>query len=116
MPVFIAEINGEAILSFGAANAEEAQEWVKGEDFRDDLGAYESDGDPVWDGETDIEVRPATSEEAAEWEESRNEAISEGEIEASDEPNDWLLWLIEIDEDEDEDDEEDAESDKPGQK
>jgi hypothetical protein len=47
----------------------------------DRLIAYAStDRKPLWDGKSTIQVREATAAQHAEWEQSRDQAISDGEI------------------------------------
>jgi hypothetical protein len=39
-----------------------------------------TDGKPLWDGKSTIEAREATAAQHAQWEQSRDQAISDGEI------------------------------------
>jgi hypothetical protein len=54
------------------------------------------DGKPLWDGESAIEVREATVAQHAEWKQSRDQAISDGEIDldAGNNPDEWNVYLI----------------------
>jgi hypothetical protein len=56
----------------------------------------DADGKPLWDGESAIQVREATAAEHAEWKRSRDEAISDGEIDldAGDDPDNWEVYLM----------------------
>ena len=54
------------------------------------------DGKPLWDGKSAIQVREATVEQDAEWKRSRDQAISDGEIDldARDDPDNWNVYLM----------------------
>ena len=54
------------------------------------------DGKPLWDGESAIEAREATAAQHAEWKQSRDQAISDGEIDldAGNNPDEWNVYLI----------------------
>jgi len=53
------------------------------------------DGKPLWDGKSTIQVREATAAQHAEWEQSRDQAIADGEINlnAGNDPDDWSLSI-----------------------
>jgi hypothetical protein len=57
-----------------------------------------TDGKPLWDGKSAIQVREANAAQHAEWEQSRDLAISDGEIDldAGDDPDEWNVYLIGI--------------------
>jgi hypothetical protein len=56
------------------------------------------DGKPLWDGKPAIEAREATAAQNAEWEQSRDQAISDGEIDldAGNDPDEWNVYLMSI--------------------
>ncbi len=64
MTVSVAEIGGRAVAALNADCLDEALE-VMGpvSAFAEDAIALESDGAPVWDGETPIHIREAEDEE-----------------------------------------------------
>ena len=49
-------------------------------------------GLPLWDGVTDIQVRPARPDEEAKWRASRAKAIRRGNIEENDVG--WIAFLV----------------------
>jgi len=76
MRTYIAEINGEALIAFRAKGDHEAYDIVneKNGDLQLGLngfnGVVRPDGSPLWDGETEIKVRPATDDEHETWHEA----------------------------------------------
>ena len=94
METYVAEIGGKAVLAF-RAEADDGANAVIDDDrgaMRSDLRALTgTDGNPLWDGKSVIHVRLATATEHAEWEQSRDQAISDGEIDlnAGDDPDEW---------------------------
>jgi hypothetical protein len=72
--VYVAEIKGRGIAAFHADTGSEAERVVRDRVFRDDLMVLASGGLPLWDGVTDIEVRPARPDEEAKWRASRAKA------------------------------------------
>ena len=65
--------------------------------MRSDLKVLvDADGKPLWDGKSAIQVREATAAEHAEWKRSRDQAISDGEIDldARNDPDDWNVYLM----------------------
>jgi hypothetical protein len=55
-------------------------------------------GKPIWDGKSVIQVREATAAQHAEWEQSRGQAINDGEIDldAGNNPDEWNVYLMAI--------------------
>jgi hypothetical protein len=90
--VYVAEIKGRGIAAFHADTGSEAERVVRDRVFRDDLMVLASGGLPLWDGLTDIEVRPARPDEEAKWGASRAKAIRRGNIEANDVG--WVAFLV----------------------
>ena len=52
MAVYVAEIDGRAVVAFNAENDLEAQVVIEDEIFQNDLAVLESRGRPIWDGES----------------------------------------------------------------
>ena len=67
MSVYVAEISGRAIAAFDAADDAEAQVHLADRAFVRDLIVFQSQGRPLWDGVSTIEMRMASPEEAAKW-------------------------------------------------
>lgn len=68
MPVYVAEISGRSIAAFDAADDVEAAEVrLTDKGFRRDLVVLQSQGRPLWDGVSQIQMRPASPEETARW-------------------------------------------------
>jgi len=101
MKTYVASIGEEAILAFRAENDDDAHAMIDDEEgsIRSDLkvliGANEK---PLWDGKAAIQVREATAAQHAEWEQSRDQAISDDEIDldAGDDPDEWSVYLTSI--------------------
>jgi hypothetical protein len=101
MHTYVARIGGNAVLAFRAEDDHQARAIVD-----DPEGSMQSDlkvlvgaeGKPLWDGKSDIQVREATPEQHAEWEQSRDQAIIDGEIDldAGNDPDEWNVYLISI--------------------
>ena len=108
MEVWTAEIAGKPVGVFQAALEADAEEYVRAESFTSELASLESRGTPVWNGKDKITFRKANAGERSQWEKSYAAAVEEGEIDAGEE--DWLQWLIPVDESDD--DEEDEDDDK----
>jgi hypothetical protein len=90
--VYVAEIKGRGIAAFHADTGSDAERLVRDRAFLDDLMVLASGGLPLWDGVTDIEVRPARPDEEAKWRASRAKAIRRGNIEESDVG--WVAFLV----------------------
>jgi len=101
MKTYVARIGEEAVLAFRAENDDEAHEMIDDKDgsVRSDLKVLVgADGKPLWDGKSVIQVREATAVQHAEWEQSRDQAISDEEIDldAGDDPDEWSVYLTRI--------------------
>jgi hypothetical protein len=83
MKTYVARIGGKSVLIFRAGDDDQAQAIIddhKGS-MRSDLQVLVgTDRKPLWDGKATIQVREATAAQHAEWEQSRDQAISDGEI------------------------------------
>ena len=84
MRTYVAEINGEALIAFRAKGDNEAYDIVneKNGDLRRGLNGFNGlvrpDGSPLWNGETEIKVRPATDDEHKTWCEALDAETGEG--------------------------------------
>jgi hypothetical protein len=98
MKTYVAFIGEEAVLAFRAENDDEAHEMIDDTEgsIRSDLKALVgADEKPLWDGKSAIHLREATAAQHAEWEQSRDQAISDEEIDldAGDDPDEWSVYL-----------------------
>jgi hypothetical protein len=101
MKTYVACIGGEAVLAFRAENDDEAQEMIDDQEggIRSDLKTLiGEDETPLWDGKSALQMREATAAQHAEWEQSRDQAISDEEIDlnAGDDPDEWNVYLARI--------------------
>jgi hypothetical protein len=92
MPIYVAVIDGRALVAFYADGSSEAGRHARDPLFRDDLMTLATGGLPLWNGITDVVVRQAFSKEEAEWRSSRAKAISQGNIDSED--NAWTAFLV----------------------
>ena len=90
MTVYVAEIDGRAVVAFSAENDLEAQVEIEDEIFQNDLAVLESGGRPIWDGEAEIHIREAHEGERGKFDSSRAKAILEGEIREG--KRGWCTW------------------------
>ena len=93
----VAIIGGKAVLTFRAVDDDQAHAMIEDQEgsVRSDLKVLvDTDGKPLWDGKSAIQVREATAAQDAEWRQSRDQAISDGEIDldAGDNPDDWNVY------------------------
>jgi hypothetical protein len=91
----------ESGLAFRAEDDDQARAIIETHEgsMRSDLKVLVgTDGKPLWDGKSAIEAREATAAQHAEWEQSRDQAISDGEIDldAGNDPDEWNVYLISI--------------------
>jgi hypothetical protein len=98
MKTYVACIGEVAILAFRAENDDEAHKMVDDKEgiIRSDLRALVgTDEKALWDGKSAIHLRDATTAQHAEWEQSRDQAISDEEIDldAGDDPDEWSVYL-----------------------
>jgi hypothetical protein len=99
MNTYVATIGGKAVLTFRAVDDDQAHAMIDDQEgsVRSDLKVLvDADGKPLWDGKSAIEVRDATADEHAEWKRSRDQAITDGEIDldARDDPDNWNVYLM----------------------
>ena len=84
MRTYVVEINGEALIAFRAEGDNDAHHIVN--ETNGDLqlglngfsGVLRPDGNPLWDGETEIKVRLATNDEHKIWREALDAETGEG--------------------------------------
>jgi hypothetical protein len=101
MNTYVASIGGKSVLAFRAEDDDQARAIIDDPEgsMRSDLQLLVgTDGKPLWDGKSAIQVREANAAQHAEWEQSRDLAISDGEIDldAGNDPDEWNVYLIGI--------------------
>ena len=101
MKPYVASIGGNVVLAFRAEDDDEARAMIDDQDggMRSDLRALVgAEGNPLWDGKSAIQAQEATAAQHAEWEQSRDQAISDDEIDldAGDDPDDGSVYLTSI--------------------
>jgi len=116
MKTYVAEINGEAVMAFRAIDDDDAHDMASDVDgdlqqsLNESSGMVREDGSPLWDGKSEIRVRPATEAEDEDWRIARDAEIEnadEGELidsEIEDDFDDFNIYLIpvkSVDEEED---------------
>jgi hypothetical protein len=99
MNTYVAFIGEQAVLIFRALDDDQAQSMIEDEEgsVRSDLKVLvDADGNPLWDGRSEIDVRQATAAQDAEWKQSRDQAIGDGEIDldAGNDPDDGNVYPI----------------------
>src|SRR5258707_3186294 len=84
MRTYVAEINGEALIACRAKGDTVADDIIneKNGDLRRGLngfnGVVRPHGGPLWDGETEVKVRPATDDEHETWRDALYAETGEG--------------------------------------
>ena len=101
MKTYVVRIGKEAVLAFRAENDDEAHAMIDDKEgtIRSDLKVLVGrDEKSLWDGKSAIQVQEATAAQHAAWEESRDQAISDEEIDldAGDDPDQWSVYLTRI--------------------
>src|SRR5229473_153767 len=94
MKIYVAEINGEAIMAFRAEDDVGALAFVNEENGAFQLGLSDvvrTDGKPLWDRESTISPRLATAAEHDQWLKALN----------ADDLNVYLIPVVDLDEDDD---------------
>jgi hypothetical protein len=97
MKTYVASIGGTAVLTFRAEDDDQARAAIDAGSMRSDLHVLaDADGKPLWDGKSAIEVREATAAQHADWEQSRDQAIRDGEIDmdAGNDPDEWNVYFF----------------------
>jgi hypothetical protein len=101
MKTYVAFVGEKAVLAFRAEDNDQAHAMIDDEEgsIRSDLKVLiGADEKPLWDGKSAIRVREATAAQHAEWEQSRDQAISDEEIDldAGDDPDEWSVYLTRV--------------------
>jgi hypothetical protein len=101
MKTYVARIGGKAVMAFRAEANDQARAIIDDQDgsMQSDLKVLvDTDGKPLWDGKSAIDVREATAAQHAEWEQSRDQAIRDGEIDldAGNDPDEWNVYLMSL--------------------
>jgi hypothetical protein len=101
METYVAFVGEQAVLAFRAEDDDQAHAMIEDKEgtIRSDLKVLVGrEEKPLWDGKSAIRVREATAAQHAEWEQSRNQAISDEEIDldAGDDPDEWSVYLARI--------------------
>jgi hypothetical protein len=96
---YVAIIGGKAVLTFRAVDDDQARAMIDDQEgsIRSDLKVLVgTDGKPLWDGKSAVQVREATAAQHAQWKQSRDQAISDGEIDldAGNNPDEWNVYLM----------------------
>ena len=82
------------------AEEDEARELLMSDEFKEDLKVLESEGAPLWDGFASLNVRPATDDEKAEFEEAHFDEDEDDD----EEEGPYIMFLVDVTDPEDEDD------------
>jgi hypothetical protein len=99
MRTYVVLIGNQPVLAFRAEDDDEARAMIDDDSMRSDLQMLAGpDGKPLWDGKSPLQTLEATPAQHAEWEQTRDQAISEGEIDldAGDNPDEWNVYLVSI--------------------
>ena len=92
MKTYVAEIDGRAIFAFRAVSDAAAQAWLDIHAvMRRRLEQVRSGGRRIWDGQTHIIAREASTAEATVWSRLRDEAVAG---DATEYPDNITVWLI----------------------
>jgi hypothetical protein len=92
MGIYVLSVKGRSLAAIQAPSTAHAADRVRDLEFRDDLMSLASDGVPLWDGVTPIEVRDARAAEELRWRASRARAVRHGSIDSDDEG--WIAFLV----------------------
>ncbi len=86
--IFVAEIDGRAVVAFSAEDRDEADDWIRGPVFKQDLMLLEHEGQPLWPVTDDSEIllREPLPEEEAICKKARDASEPYAE--------DWLVFLV----------------------
>jgi hypothetical protein len=96
MKTYVAEVDGEAILPFRAADDVAAQRMICEQNsgfqvmVRVYSGPLRAGGRGLWDGACSMRYRPASPQQHKQWLTVRNSLAD------TDEPNDWVVYLVPI--------------------
>jgi len=99
MQTYVVSIGGKAVLAFRAEDDEQAREVAHSTSMQSDLRTLtDTEGKALWDGNAEIQVLRASVAHDAEWQQSRDQAIRDGEIDlnAGHDPDDWEVYFLEV--------------------
>jgi hypothetical protein len=104
MKTYVAEVNGEAVMAFRAMDDDDAHDMASDlqQSLNESSGMVREDGSALWDGKSEIRVRPATKAEDEDWRTARDAEIEnadEGELidsEIEDDFDDFNIYLIPV--------------------
>ena len=92
MQTYVAEIDGRAIFAFRSVDITCAQAWLDIHGLmRRTLERLQSEGRAVWDGQSEILAREATSDKSVIWRKSTHQGADKDQ---SEEPDSFTVWLI----------------------
>lgn len=92
MQTYVAEIDGRPIFAFRSVDDSCAQAWLDIHGLmRRTLERLQSGGRAVWDGQSAIVARKATSDESTTWSQSSDRAADDEQLDG---PNTITVWLI----------------------
>src|SRR5882672_2233515 len=109
MTIYVAEIEGRAVVAFHAETQAEAFHLVREQWFKDDLMVLEFEGKPLWSG-SEIFLREAFGDECGKWEVSRTQARLNGDDDVDD---DWPAFLVPVTDPTDDVDFDDNDNNRP---
>lgn len=109
--MFTLEIDGKAVAVINGTE-EVARDLFTCDGFKEDIQAMTSEGRPLWNGTSELKVRPATEDEVEIFEDALAEDDSDADFESDprhaaaedDEDEADIVFLLDIDEDEGEED------------
>jgi len=79
LPIFTAEIAGNATVVFAALGEVQALNFINDSFIRSELcGLRTTEGAPLWDGEADMAIRSASANERAVWERGLADDLASG--------------------------------------
>jgi hypothetical protein len=93
MTLFTVEVQGRPVVVFAERDRDAAGEFVA-KALAEGLAVFEHDGQPVWDGKSELFVREAHPEEATRWEAGFAQALRDGDAGHEDRDNNFGVWLI----------------------
>ncbi|MDR7040257.1 MULTISPECIES: hypothetical protein [Methylobacterium] len=108
--MFTLEIDGTAVAVINGTE-EVARDLFTCDGFKEDIQAMTSEGRPLWNGTSELKVRPATEDEIEVFEDALAEDDSDADFETDprhaasedDEDEADIVFLLDIDEDADDD-------------
>jgi hypothetical protein len=94
MTVYVVEIEGMGVAAFNDESLPEAKNFALNNAFASDLMVLIHDGEPLWDGSSELFVREAFPEEQEKWRASQVRAMRSGEIDT--ETAMWVIFLVSV--------------------